>query len=80
MANQQLTKSEVSKLFAEYDALENIKDARSGILKKIHDGYGAGPFLQGEARFKIVPRKINGTQSYRYILRMLESEAQDTKL
>lgn len=77
---KQLSKTEVAKLFTEYDALENPKDARSTILQKIHDGYGPGPYVQGESRFKIVARKINGTSSYRYILRMLETEAADTTL
>lgn len=75
-----LSTAEVRKLFAEYDALEDPKAARSAILKKIHDGFGAGPFTQGESRFKIVKRKINKTDEIRYLLRYLESEAEDTSL
>lgn len=76
----QLTKPEVVKLFTEYDNLADPKEAKSKILKKIHDGFGAGPFTQGDVRFKIVPRKVNGVDDVRYILRYLDSEATDTKL
>jgi len=75
-----LTVPEVRALFKQYDALLDIKSARSSLLEQIFKGFGPGPYEQDGARFKIVKRKINGTEDHRFILRDLDSEGDPTKI
>ena len=75
-----LTVAQVRKLFGEYDALADVKTAKSNILEKIAKGYGYGPFEQDGVRFKIRERKINGTDQTRFLLNVLESEEETTTL
>ena len=78
---QKLTTAEVRTLFSDYDALSDVKVAKSAILEQIAEGAGYGPYVDKEGcRFEIVKRKINGTKDYRHILRMLATAKDDVKL